>query len=97
MAREIEGSHLALAGGNAPKPASPTQASGYHPRAAQLLGDKQQLTIGNRHLAKYQLLIANCQLLRATRPPVRGHTRTISLGKPPYILKSLLQSQRRRR
>jgi hypothetical protein len=67
VAREIEGSHLALAGENAPKPASPTQASGYHPRAAQPLGDKQQLAIGNRHLAKYQLLIANCYVLLVPR------------------------------
>lgn len=32
VAREIEGSYLTLAGGNAPKPAAP--ASGYRPRAA---------------------------------------------------------------
>jgi glycosyltransferase involved in cell wall biosynthesis len=32
VAREIEGSYLALAGGNVPKPAVP--ASGYHPRVA---------------------------------------------------------------
>jgi glycosyltransferase involved in cell wall biosynthesis len=34
VAREIEGSYLALAAGNASKPAAPAQASGYHPRAA---------------------------------------------------------------
>jgi glycosyltransferase involved in cell wall biosynthesis len=34
VAREIEGSYLALAGGNAPKPAAPAQASGYRSRAA---------------------------------------------------------------
>jgi glycosyltransferase involved in cell wall biosynthesis len=41
VAREIEGSYLALAGGNVPKPAAPV--SGYHPRAARetAIGDWQ--------------------------------------------------------
>jgi glycosyltransferase involved in cell wall biosynthesis len=34
VAREIEGSYLRLAGGNAPKPAAPAEATGYNPRAA---------------------------------------------------------------